>query len=594
MNDFDTLRGLLLHQEKAAISELEHTLATLLKETRDPDLIIEKLTPLFNGLMHHTIENERVQFLETFSPIISDLLKETIQGSTDDIAKVMAPIMGDAIKEQVRTQKDTIVDALYPVMGNMISKYVSGALKDTLDEINAKVQNSFSSTAVKRKIKARIKGVSESELLFQEVHAGEIQTLFLIHKASGLLILQENRNAKIIVEADMVSSMLSAIRSFVNEWIAQSDDTFELNAIDYGDSKIYLEVSGCCYLALMVRGEIRSEMRQNITKVLSEVVEKYGDTISKFNGDTSTLPLGEISSKMKPFFELEDTKVSSPSSSKGLMIVLMMSALLILGAFGYTQYLSYIEEKQEQNILQAFYHTPELNLYRLSVDVNEKEALLEGTVPHERLRIIAESIVEKEEPDLKIDNRIVLTVPVVTPETVYQLLEMLTKVYNSYNSIHVAFNYTNEIVTLKGEVPNSIKFEEMIKYYSEIVGVNKLIIEMRIKPPEINQNITYDIAQSTLNTSQQEIIDLLVKNFDLKNMSTLYEGYRLKLTGYADSSGSLEKNRHLAHKRAENVKHYFVSLGVNNEHVFIDKEMILKSDGRKARAVKIVWEKIDD
>ena len=594
MSDFDTLRGLLLHQEKEAISELEQTLATLLQETRDPEQIIEKLTPLVNKLLHRTIEDERAEFLETFSPIISDLLKETIQDSTDDIAKVMAPIMGDAIKEQVRTQKDTIVDALYPVMGNMISKYVAGALKDTLDEINDKVQNSLSTAAIKRKIRARIQGISESELLFQEAHAGEIQTLFLIHKASGLLVLQENRDAETIVEADMVSSMLSAIRSFVNEWIAQSDDTFELNEIDYGDSKIYLEVSGCCYLALMVRGEIRSEMRQNITESLSKVVEKHGDAISAFNGDTSSLPLEEISSKLKPLFGFAEERVSTPKSSKGITVMFVVLLLFILAAFGYMQYISYLEERQEQKILQAFYHTPELNLYRLNVDVKDKTVLLEGMVPNERLRMMAESIAKEEEADLNSDNRIVLSVPVVAPETVRQSLEIMTKVYNGYEGIHVVFEYDNKSVTLKGKVLNRPKLEEMIQYYSEIAGVTKLVIEIAVKPPKMDQKIYYNIAQSSLNASQKEMLNLLVENFDLKNISTYYVGYGLKVLGYADGAG--KKNERLAYKRAEKVRDYLVLLGVESSSVFIDGKVIMpqKSDKRESRVVKISWEKIDD
>jgi hypothetical protein len=53
----------------------------------------------------------------------------------------------------------------------------------------------------------------------------------------------------------MIGGMLTAIRSFVNEWISSSGNTSELDEIDYGRSKIMLEVAGYCYLAVVVDGE---------------------------------------------------------------------------------------------------------------------------------------------------------------------------------------------------------------------------------------------------------------------------------------------------------------------------------------------------
>lgn len=247
MNDYERLRQLLLKNEIEAIDEIRKRINELFKETQDHDLIIQRLTPIFG-----------------------DLLKKTIANSSDEIAKAISPIMGDAIKEQVKTQKQSIVDALYPVVGNMIAKFVSSALRDTLNEINAKVQDNLSFSAIKRKIIARIKGVDETELLLRESHFGIVEAIFLIDKNSGLLIWEGSRNEEEFTEAEMVSSMLSAIRSFVNDWIAQKekDDTYELNTIEYGDSKILLEVSGSCYLAVVIRGEIGIKLQERVLSLI--------------------------------------------------------------------------------------------------------------------------------------------------------------------------------------------------------------------------------------------------------------------------------------------------------------------------------------
>ncbi|MEN8147532.1 MAG: hypothetical protein ABFR02_07920, partial [Campylobacterota bacterium] len=217
MNDYTRLRTLLLDQEQQQISKLKVELEALLEESRDPEQIIEKIAPLISGIFSQTLQENREEFVEIFSPIIGDLLKSMIKNSSAEIASVIAPIMGKAISEQVKNERDEIVDALYPVMGNMISKFVSESFKEMMLEINQKVQSTFSFETLKRKITAKVTGVSETELLLKDVSSSYvIQNIFLIHKETGILISERSLPTKAAVEPEMVASMLTAIRSFAN------------------------------------------------------------------------------------------------------------------------------------------------------------------------------------------------------------------------------------------------------------------------------------------------------------------------------------------------------------------------------------------
>jgi outer membrane protein OmpA-like peptidoglycan-associated protein len=575
MNDYESLKKLLFDDEAQAIQKLKSELSVLLKETQDHDLIIQRLTP-----------------------VIGELLKETITNSSDEISKVMAPIMGDAIKEQVKTQKDTIVDALYPVMGNMIAKFVSSALKDMLDEINAKVQNNLSMGALKRKIKARFKGVSESELLLQEAQFGSIETIFLIHTASGLMMWEGSKEEGGVVEAEMLSAMLSAIRSFVNEWVAKNDEVFELNTIEYGDSKIYLEVSGSCYLAVVVRGEIRVKMQERITAALSNLVEKYGEDFSEFNGDTSQLNYEAIGARLQQLFTID--KAINTAKPKDVSPFLLLLPILLVAALAYFYFDNYQQEQKQELIMDKFYHAPELNLYKIDAKIISDEVILSGMLPNERLRLLAESLVDQKSLHVKVRNDIVLSVPIVTPEEIEAKRILIDKLYNNQEDVTLSSQFNNGVITISGTVSNTPKMQEIIQEFSEIKGVEKVISSLRLKPEKITQQLSYDVAKSDLSSSQKEILDMLISRYKLDDIAQQYSGYTLNVFAFTDGIGDLKSNAEFAYKRAKNVYDYLIKQGVDKAYIRYKainsppEDYNISLDSRKARVSRFIWSEIDD
>jgi hypothetical protein len=100
-----------------------------------------------------------------------------------------------------------------------------------------------------------MQGVSEAELIFKEAMPFTVQAIFLIHKGSGLVISEVQPSDRQRLESEMVAGMLTAIRSFVNDCIAQSGEVSEIDQIEYGNSQITLEVAGYCYLAVVTQGQ---------------------------------------------------------------------------------------------------------------------------------------------------------------------------------------------------------------------------------------------------------------------------------------------------------------------------------------------------
>ena len=201
------------------------------------------IADLLPNAISEQIRNNPEQIAKALGPEVGAAIREQIRIDRDEIVDALAPEMGAAIKQQIVLERDAMVDALYPVIGNTIAKYFAEAIRS----INEKVEQTFSLEGLQRKFRARMKGVSEAELILKESVPFEIQAIFLIHNLSGLVIIdiQKSDLDSLVepIDSDMLAGMLTAIRSFANECISRSESTTELDAINYSGSKILLEVA---------------------------------------------------------------------------------------------------------------------------------------------------------------------------------------------------------------------------------------------------------------------------------------------------------------------------------------------------------------
>jgi uncharacterized membrane protein len=115
-----------------------------------------------------------------------------------------------------------------------------------------------------------------------------VEDVFLIH-LDGRLIHHATRRLATGVDSDILSSMLTAVTSFVKDALARTGDG-QLGSLEYGESKIILERGKACFLAVVITGrqeppELREEMRQALRNVESE----YGSALSSWDGNTATL-----------------------------------------------------------------------------------------------------------------------------------------------------------------------------------------------------------------------------------------------------------------------------------------------------------------
>jgi flagellar motor protein MotB len=536
------------------------------RASQDLQKMAAALADIIPAAISAEIERSPQEFARAIAPEIAAAITEQIRLDKNAIATTLGPEMGKAIKTQIECERDAMVDALYPVIGSTIAKYMSKAI----EEINAKVENAFSPEGFKRKIRAKLRGVSEAELILQEAIDYKVQAIFLIHKASGLVIKEIQPNPDNQLDADLLAGMLTAIRSFVNEYIARSSE--ELNEIEYGDSKIILEVAGYCYLAIIVKGEPDKDFLKKIQTTLSDIILKHGNIIEAYDGDPTTIPEAISVLLNKPL--LIDRLEKKESNPKYLIFLASAIFSIIFIPWGVIQYRSYLASSIEQQITVELDAAPELSIYRIMPQVHRGKLILTGRVPNYYLRDLAEKVVAPiaARENLQLQDRILTVEVPPNPEIAIGEIRRLTSLFNQRKGIAILVDYRDKILTIKGSIVNAAEEKNIMRAFEQIPGITKIISKVSNRLPIIHDRIYFEEGSKRLD--EKYINTIIVIQKLLKEYPDAY----LKIIGHSDRTGGIIRKRELALQRAIEVRKALLDRGLEPSRMRVVASLQLPPD----------------
>lgn len=531
-----------------------------INESKEP--FTETIAPIIDEVINTKTRENRQSMGRAIGPAIPVGISYRMIEAPDEFAQAIAPEIASAVKQQINLDREAMSDALYPIIGGTILKY----LAETMQEINTKVEQAVSVEGISRKVKAKLQGISEAELLMKETTPQTVKAVFLIQKESGLVISGVQQSEQEQLESDMVAGMLTAIRSFVNDCIAQSGNIAEIDAIEYGTSTIILEVAGSCYLAAVMQGEIRQWFKYKMRSILKNIVQEYGNEIKSFNGDQATVPV-EVTSQVQKLIH-PDVEVKS-TKKPPLLLIVGLAALGLIGVpWGINQYRSGVEGKLEADIGLALQSAPELSVYRLTADVTDEVVQLSGRVPNQKLRSRAETIAQQAVPTFRLDNQIIAVEvppdPVLAEADVKRIVDLLNKV----ESIDISARYVGGKVAVKGSVVRGTDAQKITEAFEKIPGVKsvtntvRVVIELPSKVMEIS--IYFDAGAAILNP--KEVTQKLNK---VKELMQENSANNFRVIGYSDFKSNPGENQKLALSRARNVKAALVKQGIDGNRIQI-------------------------
>ena len=539
------------------------------KISLDCQAVVQTLAPIIDQVIKANTQKDEALMTDAISPILPTAISQRIEEYPQEIARSIAPEIAVAIREQIRLEREAMVDALYPIMGATVTK----AIAQTIREINRKVEKSLSPETLSLRMRAKVQGVSEAELLLKESMPFYIRAVFLIQKHSGLVISTAYCHEKPQLESEMVAGMLTAIRSFVSEYIAKADDVSEINEIDYGNSQIILEVAGHCYLAVVIDGTHTKQYKEKMSSIFSNLLQDYGEDIAAYEGNSETIP-SEVDQLLG---NLLNQNPQNPRRQRPPALGII--ALVILGIFtlfgGINQYQHWQNQRLSTKINKILKDTPELATYELEAEVKNKEVKLEGILNEEKLKQLAQEKAQFIAPKRDINNNIVALESLVNPLLVdIRLKETLTQL-NQHQGTDITSTYENGKVTLEGIAESWTDIAAINRNIASIPGVLEVINQIEAKIPSVEERIYFKIS-----STQLEKRDINSKIGEVAKFLKLHPEVKLQIIGYSNRLNESGDNGRIARERAITVKEAFEAQGIDSNRLKISAKTSLPPNVR--------------
>jgi len=212
-------------------------------------------------------------------------------------------------------------------MGPAIRKAVSEDIKRMLESINTTVEHSFSLKRLGWRFQALFSGKSYTEIVLSHAYVYRVKQVFLIHRKTGLLLYDVSDSSKGIAhDADMVSSMLTAIKDFVNDSLDVEREEGHLDTIQMGEYTIWIEQGPHAILAAIIEGRPPEDLKVVMKEALEGIHVNFIEELESFDGDT------EPFEKTERFLQMCIKKQEKEKKQKKPVALILITIILLIVA----------------------------------------------------------------------------------------------------------------------------------------------------------------------------------------------------------------------------------------------------------------------
>jgi outer membrane protein OmpA-like peptidoglycan-associated protein len=579
-SEFEHLRDLLLAPEVTSLHSLQRDLEALQQQMQDPEeiarllepvlaelllrrdpaictAILRAVTPYLDQAVREKIVQDRPALSRALAPASTEAIAMHYADAPEAAAQDLAPLVSAAMKEQIRGERDAVIDALYPVIGSTISKYLSETLNTLIQRMNERIETHLSVRALSRKIRSRFTGVSEGELLLRDSLWCRVDAAFLIHKASGLVIAQAQNPDTPALDSDLLSGMLTAIRSLFNDSMSGDGKARELDQIEYGDSRIVLEVAGSFYIAAVVRGIPTDTFRKRLRETVSAIVQLPGDAIAGFSGDTASVP-AHVSQSVEAlvrdsYGSGEQRRVSPPYGVIAFGIILLLALCIPLGLYWYREG---VDREKEASALAALKAADSVSYRDVSVHVERDHLRLSGIVANEFLRTSAAGVAMMQAPDATLENAIAAEHPPALPVLLGKRAEAIASALNTMEGVYLDVQRTGPDLVLTGIVPDAAMEKSIARAFSDLPGLRSYQSHVTRGRNELAPRLLFPLNSMQIRPTERGVLTQIRAVMDQTPWATLV------IVGHSDLTGDGPANERIARGRAAAVRSALMALGV--------------------------------
>ena len=541
-------------------------------------------------------ENARQVVSEVFSEALFD--REKKDGSVN---KVILPLVEKSVERSVANHSEQMVGYLYPLVGSLVRKSVTAFITDLMEKTNSLIENSLTIKGLKWRFKAWQSGVSFSQYVATQTFAFRVEQVFLIHRETGLLLNTISAGLQNSADADLVSSMLTAINDFVSDSFNVSAEKGEqqLDVVKTEDFTLLLKQGPKAVLVAAISGNAPQKVADQLQLSLEEIHKLYAQELKQFNGDASAFINSEHQLRDCLLAELKTTENKSqkrPWMAWGIVLAVII-VICYLGFLRWqaNQYLGKLRLiDDEPGIVLTFAQLSGFASLQLKVLRDPQAVSIESWLNQQQLD--KADIDVKERAYVSLDSAII-------KQKVQSILG---------NFVGIQAEWQDNLPTFNGELSNLNKLRLQTELNKVpgldfktqwLDGINiagsesnaaddpaiiRAILDLNIAKLE-HITIKFEQGESTL--SEQDINSLIVLRDEFVNLLPIAEQQELSLgliiMGASDATGSSAFNKALSQKRADVVKNKLEELGIDKNRLnAIGLGIIeLKTSGDGARKV---------
>lgn len=297
--------------------------------------------------------SEHLENAEQFSTDISDVLPRAMVKSAEQggqLSEAMVPTVEEIVRLSIKRDINKFADALFPVIGPAIRKSISETIRQMLQSLNQMLESSFSKQGLKWRFESIRTGIPYAQIVLLHSFVYRVEQAFLIHRETGLLLRHVELDESLNQNADLVSSMLSAIGDFVGDSF-EVENRQALDSIQVGDFSIWIEQSPDAILALAIRGDAPNSLRTDMQTTLEKIQKQYDQELSGFDGNTAVFELsGDLLTECMHL----KYKSGVEKTSKRTGLVWLLVAILLL----YWLVLSVVQSIQQNDYITRLENEP--------------------------------------------------------------------------------------------------------------------------------------------------------------------------------------------------------------------------------------------
>lgn len=532
---------------------------------------------------------DRLDDHEKLASEISEVLPEAVSlGANRDerLENALLPSVESIIMKSVKRNPNQLANALFPVIAPAIRKAIAASFQSMLQSLNQVIEHSFTIRGLKWRIESWRTGTSFAEVVILNNLLYRVEQVFLIHKETSLLLqhaILENIEAQ---DADMVSSMLTAIQDFVQDSFTNSG-TGSLNNIALGELRLLIEEGPHAILAVVVRGNAPADMRVSLQETLETIHLEKGPDLVDFDGNDE--PFQDIQPLLKETLivqlESKETKLSP--------LIWIIPSLLII-ALSLWGYFSYLEQRRWQAYLSELQAEPGIVI--VEVERNGGKRIVKGMkdpLSKEPLELIRTHQLDAKDLSFQWEPYQALYPPFIQSRIIKALAPP--------DSVQLTFK--EQTLQLSGEATADWlnQFYQKIAVFEEInqySGQVKIKGIQNLKQQIESQELYFESGQSVLEKKSDsemaplsETIKKLVQITQKLNLPLSIE-----LIGHTDNLGSVEQNKALQLKRARSVKEQFTSLGIDETMLKVQPshEQLKMAKNQRVVTLKVIVSDIVD